>query len=437
MSIQVGNDQESSIMENIPVGLYYYCIPLNKVSSATYLGYVDTIQSLTYNPFVEVDDMSTIIECSFDVDRYGTPKGGIPKCYRMLFIDTIDKELYQLNAFPSSDPSMATFEPKLFCFPFRYFMITDYMNNPLIVKPELCNDHTIKLRVKATNASMESKYNLYVDGYKGDYYGNLNGMVNNSPLMLPVLSNAYSQFLATSSASFHQGNINAMMENDLTLKQGLANNNINYLQGTVNNVMSGISSAVGGVSSLANLATGNVGGAIGGFGNGAFGVAQAFINQMFNAASNNLANSQLREQHKLSNFEVSSMANAKVTDLINTPNSIKTVGNDTLFNLVNGNRKVDIVEFGLDFRYKTRIYDYFVKYGYKINRWEYINVNTRRYFNFIKTNICNIVGNEIPHEYLEEIKDIFNRGLTIWHIDNGATVGDYSVEQLQGNTEVY
>lgn len=437
MSIQQGNDQESSILENIPVGLYYYCIPMNKVASAAYLGFVDTIQSLTYNPFIEVDDMSTIIECSFDVDRYGTPKLGIPKCYRMLFLDTIDKLLKEINVFPSTDPGMATFEPKLFCYPFRYFMITDYMNTPLVIKPELCENHTLKLRVKATNVAMESKYNLYVEGYKGDYNGNLNGMVNNSPLMLPVLSSAYSQFLATSSASFHQGNINAMMENDLTLKQGLSTNNLNYAQGTVNNIMSGIASAVGGVSSLANLATGNVGGAIGGLGNGAFGVTQAVINQMFNSASNKLANSQLREQNALSEFEISSMANAKVTDLINTPNSIKTCGNDTLFNLVNSNRKVDIIEFGLDFRYKHRIYDYFVKYGYKVNKWEHINVNSRKYFNFIKTNTCNIVGNEIPHEYLEEIKDIFNRGLTIWHVDNGATVGDYSVAQIQGNTEVY
>lgn len=430
MSIQTGNDQESSIMENIPVGLYYYCIPLNKVSSATYLGYVDSIQSLTYNPFIEIDDMSTIIECSFDVDRYGTPKTGIPKCYRMLFVDTIDKLLKEINVFPTNDPTMATFEPKLFCFPFRYFMITDYINNPLIVKPELCDNHKLKLRVKATNVATESKYNLYVEGYKGDNNGNLNGMINNNPLMLPVLSNAYSQFLATSSASFNQGNINAMMENDLSLKQGLASNKLNYEQNTIGNILGGAGSAIGAVASLF---TGNALGVA----NGAMGIVQSGINQHFNSLSNNLANSQLKQQNKLSNFEVSSMANAKVTDLINTPNSIKTSGNDTLFNLVNSNRKVDIIEFGLDFRYKHRIHDYFVKYGYKVNKWGTINVNSRKYFNFIKTNTCNIVGNEIPHEYLEEIKDIFNRGLTVWHVDNGAVVGEYSVSQIQGNTEVY
>lgn len=430
MSIQTGNDQESSIMENIPVGLYYYCIPLNKVSSATYLGYVDSIQSLTYNPFIEIDDMSTIIDCSFDVDRYGTPKTGIPKCYRMLFVDTIDKLLKEINVFPTNDPTMATFEPKLFCFPFRYFMITDYINNPLIVKPELCDNHKLKLRVKATNVATESKYNLYVEGYKGDNNGNLNGMINNNPLMLPVLSNAYSQFLATSSASFNQGNINAMMENDLSLKQGLASNKLNYEQNTIGNILGGAGSAIGAVASLF---TGNALGVA----NGAMGIVQSGINQHFNSLSNNLANSQLKQQNKLSNFEVSSMANAKVTDLINTPNSIKTSGNDTLFNLVNSNRKVDIIEFGLDFRYKHRIHDYFVKYGYKVNKWGTINVNSRKYFNFIKTNTCNIVGNEIPHEYLEEIKDIFNRGLTVWHVDNGAVVGEYSVSQIQGNTEVY
>lgn len=429
MSIVSGNDIESSIMGNIPVGLYYYCIPREKINSATYLGFVDTIQSLTYNPFIEVDDMSTIIECSFDSDRYGSPKGGIPKCYRLSGFDTIDKQLYELNTFPDNDSGLPTFEPKLYTFPFRYFMITDYMNTPLVVKPELCENKTLKLRVKATNIATESKYNLYVNGYKGDYNGNLNGIVNNSPLMLPVLSSAYSQFLATSSASFNQGNINAMLENDLSLKQGLATNSLNYRQNTTNNYMQGISSGLGAIASLFSL---NFGGVV----NGAMGVAQSAINQHFNTLSNNLNNSQLKEQNKLSNFEVSSMANAKTTDLINTPNSIKTTGNDTLFNLVNSNRKIDIIEFGLDFRYKHRIYDYFVKYGYKVNKWEKINVNSRRYFNFIKTNTCNIVSDEIPHEYLEEIKDIFNRGVTIWHVDNEANVGDYSVSQLKGNVEV-
>lgn len=429
MSIVAGNDIESSIMGNIPVGLYYYCIPREKINSATYLGFVDTIQTLTYNPFIEVDDMSTIVECSFDSDRYGSPKGGIPKCYRMSGFDTIDKQLYELNTFPDNDNGLPTFEPKLYTFPFRYFMVTDYMNTPLIIKPELCENKTLKLRVKATNIATESKYNLYVNGYKGDYNGNLNGIINNSPLMLPVLSSAYSQFLATSSASFNQGNINAMLENDLSLKQGLATNSLNYRQNTTNNYMQGISSGLGAIASLLSL---NFGGVV----NGAMGVVQSGINQHFNTLSNNLNNSQLKEQNKLSNFEVSSMANAKTTDLLNTPNSIKTSGNDTLFNLVNSNRKIDIIEFGLDFRYKHRIYDYFVKYGYKVNKWEKINVNSRRYFNFIKTNTCNIVSDEIPHEYLEEIKDIFNRGVTIWHVDNGANIGDYSVSQLQGNVEV-
>lgn len=429
MAIQVGNDQETSILENVPVGLYYYCIPINKVGSATYLGFVDTIQSITYNPFIEVDDMSTIIECSFDVDRYGTPKLGIPKCYRMLFLDTIDKLLKEIPAFPSSDASLGSFEPKLYAFPFRYFMITDYMNSPLVIKPELCEDYKLKLRVKTTNVAMESKYNLYVEGYKGDFNGNLNGMSNNCPLMLPVVSSAYSQFLATSSASFHQGNINAMMENDLSLKQGLASNNLAYRQGTVNNLMSSVSSGIGAIASLLTL---NAGGVV----NGAMGTVQAGINQHFNNLSNNLANSQLKERNQLSEFEISSMANAKVTDLINTPNSIKTCGNDTLFNLVNGNRKVDIVEYGVDSRYRVRIHDYFAKYGYKVNRWEALNVNSRKYFNFIKTNTCNITGEKIPHEYLEEIKGIFDRGVTIWHVDNGADVGNYSFEQIRDNVEV-
>ena len=32
---------------------------------------------------------------------------------------------------------------------------------------------------------------------------------------------------------------------------------------------------------------------------------------------------------------------------------------------------------------------------------------------------------------LEEIKEIFNKGVTIWHVDNGAEVGNYKVKNME------
>ena len=74
----------------------------------------------------------------------------------------------------------------------------------------------MRVRVVTTPLSAESKYNLYVDGYKGDNTGNLEGMTNTIPLMLPVTSSIYSQFISSSMTSFTQGKINAMLEKDKT-----------------------------------------------------------------------------------------------------------------------------------------------------------------------------------------------------------------------------
>ena len=80
---------------------------------------------------------------------------------------------------------------------------------------------------------------------------------------------------------------------------------------------------------------------------------------------------------------------------------------------------------------KTRLQNYFKRFGYAINDYRPININTRKYYNFVKTSVCNVTGQRVPHKYLEEIKEIFNKGVTIWHVDNGAEVGNYKVKNME------
>lgn len=74
--------------------------------------------------------------------------------------------------------------------------------------------------------------------------------------------------------------------------------------------------------------------------------------------------------------------------------------------------------------YAKIIDDFFTMYGYKVNAVETININKRTYYDYIKTIGCNIVGN-IPQKDLEEIRKMFDNGLTIWH--NPSYFLDYSV----------
>lgn len=67
--------------------------------------------------------------------------------------------------------------------------------------------------------------------------------------------------------------------------------------------------------------------------------------------------------------------------------------------------------------------EYLSQFGYKTNRVKVPNVYGRRNWNFVKTVGCYIKA-DIPQGDLQEIKSMFDRGITFWH--NPATFADYS-----------
>ena len=73
--------------------------------------------------------------------------------------------------------------------------------------------------------------------------------------------------------------------------------------------------------------------------------------------------------------------------------------------------------------YAKIIDDYFSAFGYKVNRFKVPNVTGRSNWNYVKTIGANIEGN-IPQADMDEIKTMFDSGITIWH--NTSTYLDYS-----------
>lgn len=57
---------------------------------------------------------------------------------------------------------------------------------------------------------------------------------------------------------------------------------------------------------------------------------------------------------------------------------------------------------------------YFSVYGYKVNSVKTPNITGRKYWNYVKTIGCYIDA-DIPQSDLQEIKDMFDRGITFWH----------------------
>lgn len=427
MPITYTSDTKTTIMNGILTGLYYYYVDSSKITGASYLATCNTIINIAFNPFLSENDL--LLHASpFNTDKYGKIDNTIPTVYRVRTGSKIEKTIYNKNVFKTSSLPVGS-NAKLLMYPYRYYILTDYINPPLLIKPQFVpNNGHCKIKV-ITSVSTEGKYNLSVEGYKGDVNGNLEGINTSANFMIANTGSAYSQFLSTSASQFAQEKINASLENDLTLKQAYRNNNLELQknqmllgQSQVNNVLDG----------LANLLGGKI------F-SGAKNVTGAYFNQANSMLQKDMINNSLQntvENVELSEANLSSMINAKITDMINTPKSIISSGNDSLFNINLSNKKIDLIEYTITDEQITKLNDHFNMYGYNVNRWKSIGelIKNRKYFNYIQTTICNIIGNNIPYEELEEIKSIFNKGITFWHVENNIDVGNYS--KALSNSEV-
>ena len=394
-------DSDTANMNNLPMGYYYYYIPANDLQYGKFLGVCDAIESLTYNAFL-TDDNVTYIEATYDKDRYGTINSGSCTVRRIMSASEIQEELSNsINLFEWDTP----YDIKLQLYPYTYFLITDYMNEPLLVKPQLVYNTDNKLIIKIETTAISGRYRLYVENNKNDSSGKLEGIINNMTYQLPVTSSAYSQFYASSMSSFNTNVTNSLIENDMTLRQNTNTATLNTKQSEFN----------AGLTAIASLLTGNLGGAV------SNGISMIQQQEKLDNLLNNL-----NEQNRVKENEIISSKNAKINDLLNTPNSIKTAGNDSVFNLMLNNRKIDVIKYSITPQYKKRINNYFKRYGYAFNDYAVPDIYSRQHYNFLKCSVCHLISDSIPREHQEEIKQIFESGITMWHLENGAKPLDYS-----------
>ena len=283
-------DSDTANMNNLPMGYYYYYIPANDLQYGKFLGVCDAIESLTYNAFL-TDNNVTYIEATYDKDRYGTINSGTCTVRRIMSASEIQEELSNsINIFEQNTP----YDVKLQLYPYTYFLITDYMNEPLLVKPQLVYNTDNKLIIKIETTAISGRYRLYVENNKNDSSGKLEGITNNMTYQLPVSSTAYSQFYATSMSSFNTNVTNSLIENDMTLRQNTNTATLNAKQSEFN----------AGLTAIASLLTGNLVGAV------SNGISMIQQQEKLDNLLNNL-----NEQNRFKENEIISSKNAKINDL--------------------------------------------------------------------------------------------------------------------------
>ena len=88
----------------------------------------------------------------------------------------------------------------------------------------------------------------------------------------------------------------------------------------------------------------------------------------------------------------------------------------------------NVYNYTVSREYAKIIDDFLWAYGYTVNEIKTPNLDSRKYWNFIKTQGCKL-GGFLPFNDAAKIKSIFDNGITFWHVDDGVVqVGNYSFD---------
>ena len=105
------------------------------------------------------------------------------------------------------------------------------------------------------------------------------------------------------------------------------------------------------------------------------------------------------------------------------PNQVKGNTNVGDYNYSKHHNGFTVFKLSIKTEYAQIIDDFFSMFGYKVNRVKVPNITGRRNWNYVKTIGCYIEA-DIPQEDLAEIKNMFDKGITLWH--HASTFADYS-----------
>lgn len=114
----------------------------------------------------------------------------------------------------------------------------------------------------------------------------------------------------------------------------------------------------------------------------------------------------------------------QITQAKAVPNTVRGNANigDLAYSL--GSANFRFIKYSVRREYIERIDEYFSKFGYRVNEHKIPNLKSRANWNYIKTVGANLFPTNIPQEALQELKNIYNNGVTIWH--NPSNFLDYS-----------
>ena len=376
------------LVNGIASGLWYYIGNMNKV-----LEMIKTIDTAGYGGDIKaVYSIPTIAIYGFDPDytlqelddRYQVWGFWVNNQFYA------DGREFTLNAIPSTLNGYTPRNQKLRQYPFQYLGFTPTNGTNKIFRYEDFQNGVPSFKMVS---EINPNPNVYFvpKNFKGISGVNVSesAIVSGYP-SISYKSDFFSNWLAQNSNIVN-----------LNLERGQFDYEVAQTRETVGQVKSGMNAVQSGV-------TGNVAGAMGSaidVGMGEFNKGVNIINHEYDIQA---TMAQVEKQSLLPNTGNVGGSNATL------------LGYDLL------NQDI-FTRYSIKYQFAERIDMYFDMYGYQTNKLKVPNITGRPNWNYVKTlgaNILQKTTSNVPQEDLQEFKNIFNNGVTLWH--NPLTFLDYS-----------
>lgn len=123
----------------------------------------------------------------------------------------------------------------------------------------------------------------------------------------------------------------------------------------------------------------------------------------------------------------------KRQDIKESPDNLRATGDDIGIKLFLDNLYGEFETYTIQAPFKNKAFGFFYRLGYAVRQYKTPNTKSRYYFNFIKTTECVLKTNKVSAGYAEALKDIYNKGITIWHYRDETTFNymDYNLENWE------
>ena len=375
------------MVNGIASGLWYYIGSMNailsKLKDINDHAHGDDVKAVYSIPTVAIfgwDDEYTINELD---DRYQVWGFWVNNQFYG------DGREFTLSSTPSSLNGYTPRNKKLLQYPFCYLGFTPTNGQQSIFRYEDFTSGTPSFKLISEINPNPSVY-FIPKNYKGSSGVNVSeSVITNGYPSIAYKTDYFSNWIAQNSniINFNKERIEAEYQ------LGVGSSAINYMMGAINTSV-GLASETG----------------IGG----------GFIGSTANILYNTWANRQRADmdiQSQMLQVEKQKML----------PNSGNVGGsNATLLGYDYMNSDV-FTRYTIKSQFAQRIDLYFDMYGYRTDTLKIPNLNNRPNWNYVKTigaNIIQATGKSIPQEDLQEIKAMFDSGVTLWH--NTSTFLDYS-----------